>query len=108
MSRPGDAQARVFRTGTRVDTGGWFRQGRVLAMLDGGALTLSADGPRPFVERISLTLLRKSLYNAATGEVDLAPATGARLQRLKLDPARGRDLVCVLKTQEKEKENSHA
>ncbi len=89
-------------TGTRVDVGLWFRGRQVWAACTAQALVLAAAGERPFTEIIPLTTLGGSLYNAVTGEVNLAPAPGIRIRNLKLDPVQGRRLIEMLTPTEKE------
>lgn len=89
----GAGTAVILATGTRTDTGLWFRQGRVCAACAGGALFLLAPGRRPHVERIPFAQLGDSMYNAVTGEVLLAPAPSAAIRRLRMDPVAGRHLI---------------
>ena len=85
--------ASVFRTRTRVDTGGWLGKSRVRVCLTGDELVLFAAGRRPFVERIPVPSLGESFYNHVTGEVALAPAEGARVKRLRIRPVEGYALL---------------
>jgi len=77
---------RLFATGTRVDTGTWFRGARVWVGVLPDGLALIADGPRPLVQHIAAPDLHGSLYNHVTGELILAPAAGAAVRALRIDP----------------------
>ena len=76
----------VLETGTTVDVGQWFRNGRVWIACFAGRVAVFADGKRPYVEEIPVAELGKSFYNFLTGELALAPAPVARLRRLKFAP----------------------
>ncbi len=89
-------------TGTRMDTGLWFRQGRVWTACTPAGLVLLAPGRRPYVQTIPFTRLQGSLYNAVTGEVLLAPAPASTVRRLRMDPDAGRRLIEAIHMQEGE------
>ena len=76
----------VAATGTRIDVGGWLRQGRVCAACLAGELLLFAAGGQPYGEKAEYDSLGRSLYNHVTGELLLAPARGIRVRRLYLPP----------------------
>lgn len=83
---PGLAPSLVTRSGSRTDTGRWWWRPRVHVACGPGRLVLFAPGPRPYAEILAYTELRRTTYNAVTGELVLAPAPGARVRRLRLAP----------------------
>ena len=97
LAAAGVVPERCYRTGTRVDVGQWLRWPRLWLAVTGSDWLLVAAGKRPFVEKIPVGELGKSLYNAVTGELILDPAPNARVRRLKLPPVEGRDLVRQLR-----------
>lgn len=67
-------------TGTRIDTGRWFRRSVVAAKVVGGRFVLTAEGPRPFRRVLPVSALRRAVYNHVTGELafpDRQAATAA-------------------------------
>ncbi|MCG3148813.1 MAG: hypothetical protein PCFJNLEI_02260 [Verrucomicrobiae bacterium] len=87
-------------TATKVDVGRWWQPARLWAVGTETELLLVAAGPRPVVVRVPLTDLRASLYNAVTGEVILAPATGVPYRCLKLAPVEGHQLLAQIQQKE--------
>ena len=95
-------------TGTRIDTGRWFRRAPVAAALVGDRLVLSADGPRPFRRVLPAAALRQAVYNHVTGELafPVRPETGAGpkpeaasdVPGLLLDPLAARALLDLAAT----------
>jgi hypothetical protein len=73
----------------RVDTGGWGWQERLSLALIGDELLLLAPGRRPYVKWLRRPDVAKSLYNAVTGELVLAPAEGVHPQTLRMSPMDG-------------------
>jgi len=98
----GAGTATILESETRMDTGLWFRQGRVRVVCAGGGLILLAPGRRPCVHKIPFTQLGESMYNAVTGEVLLLPAPDTTVRRLQLDPAAGRELIEAINKKEGE------
>jgi len=90
----------VWLTGTRVDTGGWMGRRRIVAAAMADRLILLAAGAKPFVESIAFQKLQESLYNHVTGELVLAPATGASLRALDLPSLDAQRLLDMIRTQE--------
>ena len=86
----------VAPTGTKVDVGRWLGKRRICACVLADEMVLLAPGRRPYAESIALADLQASRYNHVTGEVMLAPATGARLRRLKLAPLEGLQLLAQI------------
>jgi hypothetical protein len=76
----------AVRTATRADVGGWTGPRRVWAFALADDLVLAAAGRKPRIERTPFADLRETLYNHVTGELDLAPADGLRLRRLRMAP----------------------
>lgn len=83
----------LLRTGTKTDVGTWFRMRRVCACLLADEIVLFAPGRRPYTERIALADLGQSRYNHVTGEVVLAPAEGLGVDRLKVTPLEGLEML---------------
>lgn len=94
----------VQTTGTKIDVGKWYRRQRVCVCVLPDELLLFAAGPRPLTERIALADLHDSRYNHVTGEVVLAPADGLGVDRLKVPPLEGLELLAQIY----KVENDHA
>jgi hypothetical protein len=90
------------RTGTRVDTGLWFRQARLWLACLPDRLVLFAFGPRPFCETLPLANCGGSLYNHVTGELVLAEA-GAMVARrtVRLPPEDGHLVLAQIRAKER-------
>lgn len=86
----------LMRTNTKVDVGMWFRKRRLYVCLLSHKLVLFANGRKPCAETIPLTELRESRYNHVTGEVVLAPTEGMRINRLKMSPRNGFQLLAQI------------
>ncbi|NDC63216.1 MAG: hypothetical protein EBZ59_04345 [Planctomycetia bacterium] len=92
-------------TGTRVDTGRWFRRAPVSAALVGDRLVLSAEGPRPFRRVLPASALGRAVYNHVTGELAFPapqpggagpqPATPSDVPGLLLDALAARELLDI-------------
>lgn len=100
----GETPAVVLPTGTTVDVGQWFRNGRVWIACFAGRVAVFAAGKRPHTEEIPVAELGKSFYNFLTGELALAPAPAAKVCRLKLAPLAANKVL----EQINRKEVSHA
>jgi len=89
-------------TGTRVDTGLWFRQARLwLACLE-DRLLLFAYGPRPHGETLPLAACDGSLYNHLTGELVLAEAGAMTPRRtVRLAPADAHFVLTQIRAKER-------
>lgn len=83
----------LYPTRSRVDVGYWFGRRRVWCGLWPDRLLLFAFGRRPFAQWLPVSELGESLYNHVTGEVILAPASGARCWRLRLAPLEGYEFL---------------
>lgn len=94
----------VLPTGTKIDVGKWYRRHRVCVCVLADEIILFAPGPRPLTERIALADLRDSRYNHVTGEVVLAPADGLGVDRLKVPPLEGLEMLAQIY----KVENDHA
>ena len=94
----------VLATDTKIDVGKWYRRGRVCVCALADELILFAAGPRPLAERIALADLHESRYNHVTGEVVLAPRDGSGVDRLKVPPLEGLELLAQIY----KVENDHA
>ncbi|MEI8314309.1 MAG: hypothetical protein WCG79_02545 [Verrucomicrobiota bacterium] len=81
-----ETPAVVLESGTTVDVGQWFQNGRVWIACFAGRVAVFADGKRPHSEEIPVAELAKSFYNFLTGELALAPAPLARVRRLQFAP----------------------
>ncbi|HLP78149.1 MAG TPA: hypothetical protein VK327_14675, partial [Candidatus Paceibacterota bacterium] len=84
----GNAKARlVLRTGTRADTGRWWKPSPVwLCVTNDEAIVLSVSRRR-HLERIRIAECGTSSYNHATGELFLAPAESLRFRNLRMKPS---------------------
>ncbi len=112
-------EAEVFllvRTATKVDVGSWFGPSRVCACALADELLLFAADNSPltallgwlgrgegtgrlgrfYAERIAMRDLRDSTYNHVTGELLLAPATAARVRKLRMAPLEGYQLLAQI------------
>ncbi|MEO5367965.1 MAG: hypothetical protein H7831_16720 [Magnetococcus sp. WYHC-3] len=98
----------LMRTGTTVDTGRWFLRGRLSIGLLDDELLLLAPGRRPFVVRAKRPEVAASLYNAVTGELVLAPASGFRQRKVRLSPVDGYAILRWVQVGKTEKEDNHA
>lgn len=82
------------RSGTRVDTGGWFGRAPLYAAVLGDRFVLVATGPRPLVRVVPATALGRAVYNHVTGELAFPPVTsGPPFPSLRLDPLSARSLL---------------
>jgi hypothetical protein len=95
----------LLRSATRVDTGHWFRRSPVWVAALADRLVLVAWGKTAWVDAVPYRHLKQSLYNHVTGEVVLAPAPGLRLDRFRVAPLDG---VQVLAQIYAHKEDAHA
>lgn len=77
------------RTGSRIDTGSWFRKGRLSLLCLADRLVLLSPGRRPYAQGIPFSHLRQSLYNHVTGQLVLAPAEKAAVKSVAISPAMG-------------------
>jgi hypothetical protein len=82
------------RSGTRVDTGGWFGRAPLYAAVLGDRFVLVATGPRPLVRVVPATALGRAVYNHVTGELAFPPVTsGPAFPSIRLDPLGARSLL---------------
>lgn len=80
-------------TGTRIDTGRWWRRTPVWICICGDELTLFSVSRRRYSESVPLSLCRSSHYAAITGELVIDPAESLRIKHLALTP---REALSVL------------
>jgi hypothetical protein len=73
-------------TGTRIDTGRWFRRSTVAAQVVGDRFVLTADGPRPFRRVLPVSALRRAVYNHVTGELAFPARPSATTAAPQPDP----------------------
>ncbi len=84
----GDAVPRLtLRTRTWIDTGCWWRSSPLWLCIMPGEIILLAIGRRRHCERVPLARCHASHYNAASGELVIAPADNLRFPRLAMTPA---------------------
>lgn len=93
----------LLKSDSRTDTGSWLRGGRVWVCTTLKEIVLLASGRKPFFQKTPFPVLRESLYNHVTGEVVLAPAGDLRLNRFKVPPLDGYQLLAQIYDQEPEK-----
>lgn len=87
QSETGAAEPRLcVRTGTRVDTGRWWRRSPVWLCATEGELIMLAVARRRFFARIPLRDAHASRYHHATGELVIEPGEELPLNRFKLPP----------------------
>ena len=87
QSETGTAEPRLrVRTGTRVDTGRWWRRSPVWLCATEGELILLAVARRRLFARIPLRDAHASRYHHATGELVIEPGEELPLNRFKLPP----------------------
>ncbi|MCX5661803.1 MAG: hypothetical protein NTW19_19155 [Planctomycetota bacterium] len=97
QARAGRTPRLVSPTGARVDVGLWFRSGRVwIAAFDGGAVTLFAAGPRPFVQSAQPHELTTSFYSHLSGELVCVPAPELTVRSLPMGPSDGWKFLDVI------------
>ena len=112
----------VVPTRTGIDVGSWLGRSRVCACALADHLLLFAPARNPlallakaarlagklrlpaspYAQRIPFEQLRESTYNQVTGELVLAPATDARVRRLKVPPLDGHRLLAQIPPARKE------
>ena len=87
LQETGSAEPRLcLRSGTRVDTGRWWRRSPAwLCVTDDEFITLAVSRRRHFA-RIPLADCRSSHYNHATGELVISPTESLPLNHFKLSP----------------------
>lgn len=96
----------VCRTGSHVDVGHWFSNGRIWALAGKRALILIACGKRPFVERTEFAWLGETIYNHQTGELALAPREGLTVKTLRMGPIAGLQFLSQIFSEQREKEHA--
>lgn len=81
----GGAEPRLcLRSGTRVDTGRWWRRSPVWLCVTGDELVMLAVARRRFLARVPLRDAGASRYHPASGELVVEPGEGLPLNRFKL------------------------
>lgn len=85
----------LILTGSRVDTGLWWRQARVWLALGENQMHWLAPGPRPLALTIPFTAIQNCGYNHVTGHLwfDFSHPPSQPLQALKLSPGIARQLL---------------
>lgn len=87
QSETGAAEPRLrVRSGTRVDTGRWWRRSPLWLCVTDDELILLAVARRRFFARIPLRDAHASRYHHATGELVIEPGEELPLNRFKLPP----------------------
>lgn len=85
QSETGAAEPRLrVRTGTRVDTGRWWRRSPVWLCATEGELIMLAAARRRFFARIALRDIRASRYHHASGELVIEPGEELPIHHFKL------------------------
>lgn len=100
---PNEQVLLLLKSDSRTDTGSWLRGGRVWVCATRKELVLLAAGRKPLIQKTPFPVLRESLYNHVTGEVVLAPAGELTLNRIKVPPLEGYQLLAQIYDQEREK-----
>ena len=95
--QPGSGVFRL-RSGTRVDTGLWFRRARLWVVVAERELVLFAEGPRPYTQQIRCADVRESIYNPVTGEVDLFPPPVGPVRAFACNPRDGARFLDALRS----------
>ncbi len=83
----------LLKTRTKVDVGNWFFKRQVRICMLAREMLLFAPGKRPYAERIPFDRLGGSEYNHVTGEVMLLPADDALVERLRVPPLAGLNVL---------------
>jgi hypothetical protein len=86
----------LLKSGSTVDTGGWFGRGEVWVCALARELALFAAGRKPFLQKTPFTHLNESLYNHVTGELILAPSQGLKLARAAMPPLDGYQMLAQI------------
>ena len=87
QSETGAAEPRLrVRSGTRVDTGRWWRRSPLWLCVTDDELILLAVARRRLFARIPLRDAHASRYHHATGELVIEPGEELPLNRFKLPP----------------------
>lgn len=86
----------LLRSETAADTGAWLKRARLWVAVTPAHVLLLAHGRRPFFQKTPCTRLRQSLYNHVTGELALAPALELKVERLRLAPADGYQVLAQI------------
>jgi hypothetical protein len=85
QTETGGAEPRLrIRSGTRVDTGRWWRNSPVWLCATDDELIMLAVARRRFLARVALRDARASRYHHATGELVIEPGEALPLHRFKL------------------------
>ena len=80
---------------TKVDTGRWLGSTPLWVAVSSDELFILAAGKRPYFERVSLQDCEETHYNAATGEIIIAPTEGLICNQLAFSST---DAIELLKT----------
>lgn len=91
----------LLPTGTRVDTGLWWRKSRVWLASGAGAWALLASGPEPFIQVIPFDAIERCGYNPITGELWLELSTRQPLTSFEVAAITARQLLAPLQKPEK-------
>jgi hypothetical protein len=87
QSETGTAEPRLrVRSGTRVDTGRWWRRSPVWLCATESELIMLAVARRRFFARIALRDAHASRYHHASGELVIEPGESLPLNQFKLPP----------------------
>jgi len=106
----------TLRTGTRIDTGRWWRSTPVWLCITDDQLVLLAGSKRRYSERIDLADCRESRYCPLTGQLVIEPIERPRFGRLRLSPSRALQALRLIQGEQSPSpetdrmvtENSHA
>lgn len=82
----GTAPLLMFRTQTRVDTGGWLRRSVLWLCATDSEIILLTSGRRQYSEKIALTEAQNSWYCHTTGQLVIEPGERLRFHRVDLSP----------------------
>lgn len=93
---PNEQVLLLLKSDSRTDTGSWLRGGRVWVGATRKELVLLASGRKPLFQKTPFPVLRESLYNHVTGELILAPARELTLNRIKVPPLDGYQLLAQI------------
>ena len=86
--------ALMIRSGTRIDTGRWWRPTRLWLCLTDDRLVLLAASRRAYGQSVPLTDCKDSQYNHLTGQLVIKPTEQLRFPHVSLDPT---EALAVLK-----------
>jgi hypothetical protein len=97
----------TIQSQVKIDAGRWWRKTPLWLCVVGHDLVLLAVARRRYAEKIAIADCLDSHYNAATGELVIAPAENLRFDRIKVSPRQAIQLLKFLNPQSVSKALQH-